>query len=124
MRSNFLIRERRFFADCHLLGEFYRVKEKDLQKAVQLYRVNCDEYGYAKSCLEYGTVAFTGVREKNVKSDPNEALKYFEKGCSLGSSENCLNAGMLLVSPLLEKSALNRDLAKVTPKPNKFMNIK
>lgn len=96
-----------------MLAEFLRVKEHDLQKAVKLYRVNCDEYGYAKSCLEYGTVAFTGVKEKNVKSDPIEALKYFEKGCSLGSSDNCLNSGMLLVSPLLEKTALERDLPKV-----------
>lgn len=78
-----------------------------------MYRVNCDEYLFAKSCLEYGTVAFTGVKEKNVKSDPIEALKYFEKGCNLGSSDNCLNSGMLLVSPMLEKTALQRDLPKV-----------
>lgn len=101
------------FSDCHLLAEFLKTKENDLQKAVKLYKVNCDEYGYAKSCLEYGNFAFTGVKEKNVKSDPLEALKYFEKGCSLGSSENCLNSGMLLVSPILENSAIKRDLSKV-----------
>lgn len=101
-----------------MLAEFFQKRENDLQKAVQLYRVNCDEYGYAKSCLEYGTVAFTGVKEKNVKSDPVEALKYFEKGCSLGSSDNCLNSGMLLVSPLLEKTALERDLPKVSKRSN------
>lgn len=96
-----------------MLAGFFRIKDNDLQKAVKLYRVNCDEYKYAESCLEYGTVAFTGFKEKNVKSDPVEALKYFEKGCHLGSSENCLNSGMLLVSPILKDTDLERDLPKV-----------
>lgn len=104
------------FLDCHMLAQFIKMQENDLLKAVKLFKVNCDEYGYAKSCLEYGNVAFTGVKEKNVKSDPVEALKYFEKGCSLGSSENCLNSGMLLVSPVLEKTELQRDLPKVNKK--------
>lgn len=104
-----------FTADCHKLADFFRIQENDLQKAVKLYRVNCDEYGYAKSCLEYGTVAFTGLKEKSIKSDPVEAFSYFEKGCQLGSSENCLNSGMLLVSPLLRDTALQRDLPKVRP---------
>lgn len=56
------------FLDCHMLGQFIKMQENDLLKAVKLFKVNCDEYGYAKSCLEYGNVAFTGVKEKNVKS--------------------------------------------------------
>lgn len=96
-----------------MVGQFLKLKENDLLKAVKLFKVNCDEYGYAMSCLEYGNVAFSGVKEKNVKSDPIEALKYFERGCTLGSSENCLNSGMLLVSPMLEKTTLQRDLPKV-----------
>lgn len=102
-----------FLPDCHTLGVFIKQVEKDLLKAVKLFKVNCDEYKHAQSCLEYGNVAFGGVKEQNVKSDPIEALKYFEKGCSFGSSENCLNSGLLLVSPLLERSALPRDLPKV-----------
>lgn len=96
-----------------MVGQFLKLKDNDLLKAVKLFKVNCDEYKFAKSCLEYGNAAFTGVKEKNVKSDPIEALKYFEKGCQFGGSENCLNSGMLLVSPMLEKSALQRDLPKV-----------
>lgn len=96
-----------------MLGQYIKLLENDLLKAVKLFKVNCDEYDYAKSCLEYGNVAFSGVKEKNVKSDPIEALKYFEKGCRLGSSENCLNSGMLLVSSVLEKSSLQRDLPRV-----------
>lgn len=99
-------------SDCHMLAGYFRFKDF-LHKAVKLYRVNCDDYDYAESCLEYGTIAFTGIKEKSVKSDPVEALKYFEKGCNLGSSENCLNSGMLLVSPILKDTALERDLPKV-----------
>lgn len=99
-----------------MLAEFLRIQENDLKKAVTLYKVNCNDYGYAKSCLEYGNVAFSGVAENNVKSDPLEALKYFEKGCNLGSSENCLNSGMLLVSPILANTEIQRDLAKVIEK--------
>lgn len=96
-----------------MLGLFIKIQENDLLKAIKLFKVNCDEYKYAPSCLEYGNAAFTGVKEKNVKSDPVEALKYFEKGCSFGNSENCLNSGMLLVSPVLGNSILQRDLSKV-----------
>lgn len=99
-----------------MLADILRYQENDLKKAVTLYKVNCNDYGYAKSCLEYGNVAFSGVVEKNVKSDPIEALKYFERGCNLGSSENCLNSGMLLVSPILTNTEIQRDLPKVIEK--------
>lgn len=115
-------------SDCHLLAGYFRFNEY-LHKAVKLYRVNCDDYKYAESCLEYGTIAFTGIKEQSVKSDPVEALKYFEKGCDLGSSENCLNSGMLLVSPILKDTALERNLPKVrqyqepNTKKNKFWTL-
>lgn len=102
------------FTDCHLLAEYLRFKENDLKKAITLFKVNCDEYGYAESCLEYGNFAFSGIKSKNVKSDPTEALRYFEKGCNLGSADNCLNSGLLLVSPMLESSTIPRDLPKVS----------
>lgn len=85
----------------------------DRRKASKIYKVNCEENGYAKSCLEYGNHAFIGSKEEGLEPDPIEALKYFEKGCKLGSDENCLNSGLLLVSPKLHSSTLARDLPKV-----------
>lgn len=104
-----------------MLAEYFRSK-KLLYKAIKLYRVNCNDYGYAESCLEYGTIASVGVKERSVKSDPVEALKYFEKGCKLGSSENCLKSGMLLISPRVNGSNLERDLLKVRKCSNLNVN--
>lgn len=97
-----------------MLAEFLRTQEHDLHKAITMLKVNCDEYKYSKSCLEYGNYAFSGIQEKNVASDPAEALKYFEKGCSFGDGDNCLNSGLLLVSPRLENSPIPRNLSKAS----------
>lgn len=99
--------------DCHLLAEFMGLQENDWKRANAIYKVNCEEYGYAKSCLQYGNSIFTGSFDKGHTPDPVEALKYFQKGCEIGSDENCLNSGLLLVSPKLQGSALPRDLPKV-----------
>lgn len=95
--------------------------ENDWKRANAIYKVNCDEYGYAKSCLQYGNSIFTGSFDKGQNPDPVEALKYFQKGCDVGSGENCLNSGLLLVSPRLHGSALPRDLPKVTSIGQKYM---
>lgn len=97
-----------------MLAEFMKQTDKNWDRASKIYQVNCDTYGYAKSCLEYGNYAFIGIKGKDIKPDPVEALKYFNKGCELGSGENCLNSGLLLVSPKLHDSPLGRDLPKVT----------
>lgn len=89
------------------------LEKNDWKKANAIYKVNCEEYGYAKSCLQYGNSIFTGSLDKGLSPDPVEALKYFQKGCEIGSDENCLNSGLLLVSPKLHGSALPRDLPKV-----------
>lgn len=97
-----------------MFAEFLRTQEHDLHKAITIHKVNCDEYKYSKSCLEYGNYAFSGIKEKNIASDPAEALKYFEKGCNFGGSDNCLNSGLLLVSPKLENSPIPRNIPKAS----------
>lgn len=75
-----------------------------------MYQSTCDDYGYAKSCLKYGNYTFIGRGKSGAKPNPAEALQYYEKGCVLNDDENCLNAGLLLVSQKLEEK---RDFAKV-----------
>lgn len=84
---------------CHLLGDYLETIHKDYGKARKVYQSTCDDYGYAKSCLKYGNYAFIGRGKSGSKPNPSEAMRYYEKGCLLGDSENCLNAGLLLVSP-------------------------
>lgn len=75
-----------------------------------MYQSTCDDYGYAKSCLKYGNYTFIGRGQSGAKPNPAEALQYYEKGCLLNDAENCLNAGLLLVSQKLEEK---RDFGKV-----------
>lgn len=82
-----------------MLGDYLETIHKDFGKARKVYQSTCDDYGYAKSCLKYGNYAFIGRGKSGSKPNPTEAMKYYEKGCLLGDSENCLNAGLLLVSP-------------------------
>lgn len=95
---------------CHLLGDYLETIHRDYEKARKVYQSTCDDYGYAKSCLKYGNYAFVGRGKSGSKPNPSESLKYYEKGCSLNDSENCLNAGLLLVSPKMND---RRDFLKV-----------
>lgn len=88
-----------FFTVCHLLGDYLETIHRDFEKARKVYQSTCDDYGYAKSCLKYGHYTFIGRGKSGSKPNPTEALRYYEKGCLLGDGENCLNAGLLLVSP-------------------------
>lgn len=82
-----------------MLGDYLETIHRDFEKARKVYQSTCDDYGYAKSCLKYGHYTFIGRGKSGSKPNPTEALQYYEKGCILGDGENCLNAGLLLVSP-------------------------
>ncbi|XP_055685267.1 cytochrome c oxidase assembly factor 7 homolog [Lutzomyia longipalpis] len=102
---------------CHLLGDYLEGIKKDFEKAGKVYRSNCDDYGYARSCLKYGHYSFVGKGESGSKGDPLRAYKYYEKGCSLSDADSCLHAGLLLVSQSLPKE-IKRDI------PKAFENLK
>lgn len=105
---------------CHLLADYLESIHKDYEKARKVYRSTCDDYGYAKSCLKYGHYTFIGRGKSGSKPNPAEALEYYEKGCKLGDSENCLNAGLLLVSPKMNNK---RDFMKVKSKTKIISDI-
>lgn len=65
-----------FVAVCHLLGDYLEGIKKDFDKAAKVYRSNCDDYGYAKSCLKYGNYSFLG---KGRASDKGDSLKAYAK---------------------------------------------
>ncbi|CAH2058169.1 unnamed protein product, partial [Iphiclides podalirius] len=81
---------------CQLLGDYLEAIKKDYKKAVTVYRTNCLDYNYGKSCLKVGNYAFLG-RGRD-KPDVTEALQYFEKGCELNDPVSCLHAGVLLTA--------------------------
>ncbi|KAL1501545.1 hypothetical protein ABEB36_006847 [Hypothenemus hampei] len=81
---------------CHLLADFLEAIKKDFEKAAKVYKNNCDEYKYGKSCLKYGSYCLTGRGLK--KSDYPLAYNYFEKGCNLNEPSACFNQAVLLVT--------------------------
>lgn len=50
---------------CHLLGDYLESIKKDFEKASKVYRSNCDDYGYGKSCLKFGHYSFLGKGKFN-----------------------------------------------------------
>lgn len=77
-----------------------------------MYRSNCDDYGYARSCLKYGNYSFLGKGKSGSGGSVSEAYKYYEKGCSLNEPDSCLHSGLILVSRSM-KEEVNRDVKKV-----------
>ncbi|XP_055533905.1 cytochrome c oxidase assembly factor 7 homolog [Wyeomyia smithii] len=96
---------------CHLLGDYLEGIKKDFDKAAKVYRSNCDDYGFAKSCLKYGNYSFLGKGRASDKGDPVKAYQYYEKGCDLNDPDACLHSGLLLVSKSIPKD-LKRDVPK------------
>lgn len=82
-------------------------------QSVRLHRLNCNDYKYAPSCIEYANVAFVGSKKNNVAPDISEALKYFTRACELGNAAGCTNVGMLVTSPYLNNTGLPREYARV-----------
>uniref|UniRef100_A0A182X7V3 Cytochrome c oxidase assembly factor 7 homolog n=1 Tax=Anopheles quadriannulatus TaxID=34691 RepID=A0A182X7V3_ANOQN len=96
---------------CHLLGDYLEGIRKDFEKAAKVYRSNCDDYNYGKSCLKYGNYTFLGKGRTSEKGDPAKAYAYYEKGCALNDPDACLHSGLLLVSKLMPKE-ITRDVPK------------
>lgn len=94
---------------CHLLGDYLEAIKKDFDKAAKVFKSNCVDYKFGKSCLKIGNYCLLG-RGKD-KSDPKEALTYFEKGCELGEPTACLHAGMLLTATG-PNATIQRDVPK------------
>lgn len=101
------------FAACHLLGDYLETIRKDYEKARIVYQSNCNDYNYPRSCLKYGNYAFIGKGKSGVKGNPAEALQYYEKGCGLGDSDNCLHSGLINVSKPMDGANVPCNFRKV-----------
>lgn len=93
-----------------MLADFLEAIKKDYEKAAKVYRTNCDDYKYGRSCLKYATYSFLGKGSK--KSDFKVAYDYFEKGCDLDEPDSCLHQGLLLITKT-ENVEWKQDVTKV-----------
>ncbi|KAG7200739.1 hypothetical protein KM043_001288 [Ampulex compressa] len=77
---------------CHLLGDFTEAIKKDFKKAAAIYKMNCDDYNYGRSCGKYGAFSVIG---KGCQQDQAVAYKYMVKGCELNDPSACFHAGLM-----------------------------
>ncbi|CAK9811426.1 Cytochrome c oxidase assembly factor 7 homolog [Anthophora plagiata] len=81
---------------CHLLGDYMEAIKQDQTEAAEIFKKNCDESNFPKSCSKYGDFRAIGKGcEKNIK----EAFKYMRKACDLDDSRGCLHSGVLAMGP-------------------------
>lgn len=80
---------------CHLLGDYYESIKQDYKAALNVYKKNCDDYKYGRSCTKYGGYRAIG---NECKQDFETAFKYMQRGCNYNDSRGCLHAGTLAVS--------------------------
>lgn len=78
-----------------MLGDYLEAIKRDFKKAAKVYKNNCDEFNYGKSCSKYGSYLVFGRGVD--KPDKKAAYEYFEKGCKLECLESCFKQGLLLV---------------------------
>lgn len=60
------------FLVCHLLADYLEAIKKDFEKASKVYKSNCDDYSYGKSCLKYGHYSFLGKGRASEKGDSKQ----------------------------------------------------
>lgn len=93
------------------MADYLEAIKKDFEKAGKVYKHNCDDYKFSKSCLKFGTYNLLG--RGIPKPDYKTAYDYYSKGCS-GSDdpECCLNQGLLLVTDN-KQMGIEQDISKV-----------
>ncbi|CAG9809728.1 unnamed protein product [Chironomus riparius] len=98
---------------CHLLGDYLESIKKDFEKAGKVFRSNCDDYGYAKSCLKFGHYSFLGKGKASSvdKGDAKQAFQYYTKGCELNDADCCLHSGLIMISKT-KPAIIERDITK------------
>lgn len=102
------------FLVCHLLGDFMESIKKDFPKAASLYRSNCDDYKFPRSCHKFAAYSLVG---KGCQEDYLKAFEYFKKGCELGEADSCLYSGLMNITKT-KKNLIEQDF----PSGMKFLN--
>lgn len=93
-----------------MLGDFLEAIKKDYKKARKIYKTNCEERGFAKSCFKYGNYLALGKGEE--KPDVAGSMRYFEQACEGNEYRACFQQGLLLISDL-SNYGIKRDVKKV-----------
>lgn len=93
-----------------MLGDFLEAIKKDFKKARNVYKANCIDRGFARSCFKYGSYLAIGKGEE--KPDVAGSLQYFDQACKGNEYRACFQQGIMLVADL-SNYGIKRDPQKV-----------
>lgn len=77
---------------CHLLGDFLEAIQSEFNRSERVYKLNCDDNNFVKSCYKYANYRMTG---KAGNQDLREAEKYHEKACKSKHPDACSMVGKI-----------------------------
>lgn len=93
-----------------MLGDFLEAIKKDMKKARNVYKANCEDRNFAKSCYKYGN--YVALGKGGGKGDLAAALPYFEKACNGNEFRACYQQGTMLIADL-SVHGIKQDVKKV-----------
>ncbi|CAG2115842.1 unnamed protein product, partial [Medioppia subpectinata] len=67
--------------------------EDDLIRSTKVFKDNCDNNGFARSCTQFGVNLLNGT---GCAKDAKKAVEYLSRGCDLNDNEGCFYTGQLL----------------------------
>ncbi|ESO88905.1 hypothetical protein LOTGIDRAFT_106114 [Lottia gigantea] len=76
--------------ECQRLGQYLEIF-RDFEKAGKVFKYNCDQNRYGKSCFQYAEYLMNG--QGGVEKNEEEALTKFEQSCQLDYLPGCHNVG-------------------------------
>uniref|UniRef100_A0A0K0EF59 Sel1 repeat-containing protein 1 n=1 Tax=Strongyloides stercoralis TaxID=6248 RepID=A0A0K0EF59_STRER len=78
---------------CHLLGEWFEAIEQNFNKSFTLFKKNCLEKQYPKSCFKYGNYRLSGKQETPKKLV--ELIDSFKIACDGNVPPGCTKLGLI-----------------------------
>lgn len=94
-----------------MLADFLEAIKKDYKKARKIYKANCEDRHFAKSCFKYGSYLAIGKGEE--KPDVAGSLPYFDKACKGNEYRACFQQGLMLTTDL-SNYGIKMDAKKVS----------
>ncbi|KAA0183365.1 hypothetical protein HAZT_HAZT001829 [Hyalella azteca] len=75
---------------CHLLGEYFETIKTDYEKAMKVFKNNCDEYKFARSCNQKYVKAILFHRQNG--------MEMLLRGCDLNNQHACYYASAVYIT--------------------------
>lgn len=79
-----------------MLADYLEAIKKDFSKAAKVYKNNCDDYNYGKSCLKFARYLLLG--KGGIKEDYKAGYDYLEKACNQNEPDACFHQGLMVIN--------------------------